>query len=243
MKAALIPLILLGLLQLRDHATAQQYYSFEEACRMSGQTTGPCAPKSEQEKALKCTMVAQNAFHPEKLPQGQCKLKLSPVLDIEVFVEMIGLPNIAKINDLKLTIAHFAGFHDAMAVTYQGLPMIVLDPQWAKSGTAETYLVLGHEAGHHFCGHLPDQDPITQKKRELEADRFSGAAIKRFEEYHGRPFLQDALNAAAKLYAGPERPGHPSPEARVEAIMLGYNSGSPCGGLSPGIRGYTAGPR
>ena len=243
MKIALIPLILFGQIQLIHHAAAQQYYSWEDACRMSGKTTGPCAPKSQHEEALECTKIVETAFHPEKLPGRQCKLKLSPVLDIEVFVEMIGLPNIAKINELKLTIAHFGGFGTAMAVTYKGLPMIVLDPQWAKSGTAETYLVLGHEAGHHFCGHHLDQDPITQKKRELEADRFSGAAIKRFEEYHGRPFLQVALNAAAKLYAGPERPGHPSSEARVEAIMLGYNSGSPCGGLSPGIRGYTAGPR
>jgi hypothetical protein len=242
-KAALIPLILLSLLQLRDHAAAQQHYSFEDACKMAGRTTGPCAPKSEQEETLDCSKIAGNAFHPEKIPGGQCKLKLSPVLDIEVFVEMIGLPNIAKINGLKLTIAHFEGYEGAVAAFYNGLPIIVLDPQWARSGTAETYLILGHEAGHHFCGHPLDADPIAQKKRELEADRFSGAAIKRFEEYHGKPFLEAALKAATRLYAGHESGSHPSQEARLEAVKLGYNSGSPCGNLSPGIRGYTAGPR
>jgi predicted metalloprotease len=121
--------------------------------------------------------------------------------------------------------------------------MIILDPEWAKSVTAEAYLVLGHEAGHHFCGHALDSDPMARKKQELEADQFSGAAIRRFEAYHGRAFLQDALQAATRLYSASETGSHPSRNARLDAITLGYNSGSPCGDLAPGVRGYTAGPR
>jgi hypothetical protein len=223
---------------------AQQYYSFEEACRMAGRTTGACAPKSQQETSLDCRKIASNAFHPEKFSGGRCKeVTLSPVIDVEVFVEMIGLPNISQINNMKMMIGHSVGYNNAAATFYEDNRIIIFDPQWAKSATAETYLILGHEAGHHFCGHPLNGDPIGQKKRELEADTFSGAAIKRFEEYHGRPFLQEAMKAAIRLYTGSESGSHPSPAARLEAVKLGYNSGSPCGNLSAGVRGYTAGPR
>jgi hypothetical protein len=156
---------------------------------------------------------------------------------------MIGLPNISKINDLKVTIGRSVGFMNAVALFNNGSRMIILDPEWAKSATAEAYLVLGHEAGHHFCGHVLNADPLARKRQELEADQFSGAAIKRFEAYHGRAFLQGALQAATTLYFASEGASHPPREARLEAIMAGYTSGSSCGTLSPGIRGYTAGPR
>ena len=244
MKMKLKYLILIsGSIVISESLLAQQYYTFEEACRMAGNTTGACAPKSQQEPELDCKKLAGNAFHSEKMLNGGCKKKvtLSPVIDDEIFVEMIGLSNISQINDLKLTIGRSVGLKNAVASFYDGLPIIVFDPRWARAATPETYLVLGHEAGHHFCGHSLEGDPITQKKRELEADRFSGAAIKRFEEYHGKPFLQGALKAAAKLYAGPETGSHPSLEARISAIRLGYDSGSPCGNLAPGIQGYSDG--
>ena len=222
---------------------AQQYYSFEEACRRGGQTTGACAPKSTQEQYLGCVKGDGNAFHAEKFDGGCIETTLSPSLDSEIFVELVGLPNINIINELQLTIGRGTNFKNAVALFYNKSRMIIHDPQWAKSSTAEFYLVLGHEAGHHFCGHVLGQDPLAIKRQELEADRFSGASIKRFEVYHGKAFLGDALKAAGRLYAASGSRSHPPQETRIDAIMLGYNSGSPCGNLAPPIRGFSPNPR
>lgn len=211
---------------------------------MAGQTKGPCAPKPRHEPSLGCVKLTGNAFHAEKSSGGPCiKTTLSPVIDSEIFVEMVGVPNISKINDLRLTIGRSVGFKNAVALVRNGSRIIILDPEWARSGTAEAYLVLGHEAGHHFCGHTLGGDPSARKKQELEADRFSGAAIKNFEAYHRRAFIQNALQAAARLYSKNGSGSHPPRKSRLQAIKLGYNSGSPCGNLSPGIQGYTTRPR
>jgi hypothetical protein len=224
-------------------ATAQQYYSFEEACRLGGQTTGACAPNSQREQNLGCIKCDGGAFHAEKVSEGCIKTTLSPVIDSELFVELMGLGNINSINALQLTIGRTANYNNAVACFHDASRMIIFDPKWAKSATAESYLVLGHEAGHHFCGHLLEQDPIRIREQELEADRFSGASIKRFEGYHSKSFLNDAITAANSMYSLLGKRSHPPRAARIEAIMLGYNSGSPCGDLAPGTPGFTAQPR
>ncbi len=201
--------------------------------------------------------LVKNAFHPEKISAGCRDANLSPVFDFEILIEMIGIPNAAAINELQLTILRSAGFNNASAVILdEPLPgepsaqgrtvkrLIVYDPEWVKAAPAEAYLILGHEAGHLFCGHdFRTLDPIARQDAELEADRFSGASIKRFETYHGRAFLNDALKAAARLYPAAGSHAYPPRAERVKAIMLGYNSGSACGNLAPGIRGYSPRPR
>ncbi|MBI1866939.1 MAG: hypothetical protein HYS06_01340 [Methylocystis sp.] len=230
---------------LTKSVTAQRTYTFEEACRMAGQTTGPCAPKSQQPQSPLCVEIGGNAFHAEKSPAlGNCiNTTLSPSADAEIFVELIGLPNIPKVNELQLTIRRASGFGNAVALFHEGARLIVYDPVWAKSVTAESYLVLAHEAGHHFCGHTIQGFRSSRKEAELEADRFSGASIRRFEAYHGRAFLDAALAAAERLYSEQGLRSHPPRSARIDAIMRGYNDGSPCGGLAPAIRGYSPNPR
>lgn len=240
-----------------DYAFAQRNYSFEEACRNGGWTTGPCAPKSGQRQSIGCMDIVKYAFHPERASASCNDATLSPVFDFEILIEMIGIPNAAAINELQLTILRSTGSQNASAVLLsEPLPgeegpqgptvkrLIVYDPDWVKAAPAEAYLVLGHEAGHHFCGHdLSNLDPIARQDAELEADRFSGASIKRFETYHGRAFLKDALQAATRLYTAAGSHSYPPRAERVKAIMLGYNSGSPCGNLAAGIRGYSPQPR
>ena len=202
-------------------------------------TTGACAPKAQQGFSLGCVKVTGNAFHAEKASSGCLQTTLSPAEDAEIFVELFGLPNLAKINELRLTIGRTSKFNNAVALFHNGSRMIVHDPAWARTATAEFYLVLGHEAGHHVCGHVLESDPFKRKQHELEADRFSGASIKRFEAYHGRSFLNEAVKAGTRLYSEAGSNSHPERVARIEAIMLGYNSGSPCGNLVEGIRGYS----
>jgi hypothetical protein len=246
MNALRAVMALLSLFLFSEGAAAQRQYSFEEACRMNGWTTGPCAPKSQQPQSPLCVDPVGKAFHAEKSSAtGRCiNTTLSPSGDVEVFVEMIGLPNIPKVNELKLTIRRSSNFNNALAlVRDEGGRMIIYDPEWAKSATAEAYLVLGHEAGHHFCGHTISDFQGSPKERELEADRFSGASIKRFEVYHGRAFLDAAIAAAEKLYSEQGSRTHPTRAARIDAVVLGYNDGSPCGNLAGGIRGFSPNPR
>lgn len=221
-------------------AVAQQHYTFEEACRRAGMTTGACAPKSQQPQSGMCTNVGRNAFHAEDYSGSGCtKVTVAPILDAELFIEMVGIPNASKINELGLTIGRSAGLKNAAAFFHDGSRWVAYDPEWAKAATAEAYLVLGHEAGHHFCGHTLEGAKIGPKERELEADRFAGASTKRFEIYHGKAFLDGALVAAERLYSIEGSRSHPARVARVEAVQLGYKSGSPCGNLAPAIRGYS----
>ncbi|MBB4398793.1 hypothetical protein [Bradyrhizobium sp. ERR14] len=231
------------LVLLANRGGAQQYYSFEEACRRAGVTTGACSPKPQQQPKIKSVRICQNAFHAEKSLSDGVEATLSPAIDSEIFVEMIGLPNIPKINELKLTIYRSIGYNNAVACFSDEARTIVYDPLWAQTATAEAYLILAHEAGHHFCEHTLGTLRTSPREAELEADRFSGAAIKRFETYHGKAFLDDALKAVARLYHEPGSQSHPPRVARVKAVMLGYNSGSPCGDLAPGIPGYSRQPR
>ena len=226
-----------------DYAAAQRTYSFEEACRNAGWTTGPCAPKRSQ--VPECVSIVSNAFHAKavSLAKDCIETTLSPVVDSEILVELIGIPNIAKLNELKITIRQTEGLDSAVAIFHREGRVIVLDPGWARSGSAEAYLTIGHEAGHHFCGHTLPSFQGNPHEKELEADSFSGAAIKRFETYHGKAFFREAIRAATRLYSEGGNRTHPPRAARIEAITLGYNSGSSCGGLAPAVRGHSPTPR
>ena len=208
-------------LSLGNGAAAQRTYTFEEACRKAGKTTGPCAPKSQQPQSPSCVKIGGNAFHAEKSPAlGSCtNTTLSPSADVEIFVELIGLPNIPKVNELQLTIRRASEFGNAVALFHEGGRLIVYDPVWAKSVTAESYLVLAHEAGHHFCGHTIRGFQSSPKETELEADRFSGASIRRFEAYHGRAFL-DAAESDAKRTVNPTQAGQQSDDCG-QLVMTG----------------------
>jgi hypothetical protein len=236
-----LPVLVWSLVACSSAFAQYKYDNWQDVCRHIGSSTGACAPKSQLERPLGCVRLVGNAFHAEKAGAGGCiETTLAPADDAQIFVELVGLPNTQKINELKLTIGRTTGFKNAVALFHNGSRMIVHDPAWARSARAEFYLVLGHEAGHHICGHTVGSAQASPQEAELEADRFSGASIKRFEVYHGRAFLGDALKAAERLYSAAGSRSHPPRADRVAAIMLGYNAGSPCGNLAPPIRGFTA---
>ena len=238
--------VVLGIVVVLDGtALAQRHYTFEEACRNAGMTTGACAPKDQQPQVSICANLGRSAFHAADYSGSGCtKVTLSPVLDVELFVEMVGIPNAGKINELRLSIGRSADLKNAAAFFHDdGMRWITYDPVWAKAATAEAYLMLGHEAGHDFCGHTLASAKVGPKERELEADRFAGASIKRFEVYHGKAFLDGALKAAERLFSLDGSRSHPPRSARLEAVMAGYKTGSPCGNLAPAIRGFSPQPR
>ncbi len=179
------------------------------------------------------------AFHEEKLREHKLRIEPSLTSDIEILVELIGLPNVSKINDLRLQIRRAHGFQNAASFEGQGCRTIVYDPEWAAGDTAEFYLVLGHEAGHHFCGHTVGNVRGNRLQTELEADQFGGAAIKQYEIYHGQKLFSRVYAAAQAKY--PEQGSflYPPRALRLEALRRGYEQGSPCGGLTRAIPGYS----
>ncbi len=181
------------------------------------------------------------AFHEDVFRDRKIKIEKPVVSDVEIFVELIGIPNFEKINALRLQIVRSAGLKNAAAYFGQGYRSIVYDPVWAASTTGEFYLALSHEAGHHFCGHVGGPQSA---QNELEADRFGGASIKRFETYHNRKFFEAVLAAAATRYPENGSAFYPSRASRLEALRKGYEQGSPCGNLAPVEQaGYSQGAR
>lgn len=165
------------------------------------------------------------AFHEDKFLDLNMKMEAAVVADAEILVELVGLPNVAKINALKLQIRRILGLKNAVALEGGGYRTIAYDPEWASGDTPGFYLALGHEAGHHFCGHSIGNVHGNRWQIELEADQFGGAAIRRLEVYHGQTLFAQVFAAATKKY--PEQGWflNPPRAARLEALRLGYEQG------------------
>jgi hypothetical protein len=88
-------------------------------------------------------------------------------------------------------------------------------------------LVMGHELGHHVCGHTAGLLSDNLWARELEADTFSGMAVR--SGSFGLN-IKDALEYASQLFSPNGSPTHPPAAQRLSAIIEGYRNGSPCVG-------------
>ncbi len=173
-------------------------------------------------------------------------LKKEPLTsDAEILVELVGLPNVSKLNALRLQIRRKVGLKDACALAEAGvLTTIVYDPDWAAGDTPAFYLTLGHEAGHHFCGHFVGGGHASWAENELEADQFAGASVKRFEVYHSQSLINRVLAAAAAKYPEQGTLLYAGRALRLDAIRRGYEHGSECGALAPVEQaGYSSGVR
>jgi hypothetical protein len=108
---------------------------------------------------------------------------------------------------------------------------VIYDPHFfgdASEGVASRYMVLGHEIGHHACGHTEGSRTPNNWKRELEADQYAGAALRRLERLRPAFNFQKELPSIRASFSMAGSRSHPPAEQRLEAILLGYRSGSPC---------------
>lgn len=177
------------------------------------------------------------AFHEEMFRDADIRIEPHAVIDVEILVELIGIPNLSKLNAQRLQIRRSIGIKNALSFYGQGYRSIAYDPNWAAVATPEFYLVLGHEAGHLFCNHVVGGGLGSRLDQELEADRFSGASIRRFEAYHNRSFFPAVLAAASMRYPETGPALYPSRASRIAALKTGYTQGSPCGDLAPVLQG------
>jgi hypothetical protein len=120
---------------------------------------------------------------------------------------------------------------NAFASIYNGKRYVVIGGP-IHSNYAMMTLVMGHELGHHVCGHTAgvlQRDPWA---KELEADTFAGLTIRGLEAKGGGwgITLQSALQYASQLLPAAGSATHPPLEQRIQAIIDGYNNGSPCVG-------------
>lgn len=134
------------------------------------------------------------------------------------------------------------GFNNACALVHNdGQRYVVVDPGlWSNSGSGMLgeMIIYGHEVGHHVCGHTIGMFRNQPWPKELEADRFAGAAIRAvhedieiadYRDIYEQFTLEAVKNAAWAVYgqfAG--GPTHPPADTRVAAVIDGYLNGSSC---------------
>jgi len=119
-----------------------------------------------------------------------------------------------------------SGLRNGFAVIASGVRYIVFDYDWYSIGdTAGHLLLVGHEVGHHVCGHTLGTMTNDPWAKELEADQFGGAAIRKL----GHPeLLREVISAAQRIYPIQGSTTHPPRAQRIAAITEGYNNGSLC---------------
>ncbi len=105
---------------------------------------------------------------------------------------------------------------NAIATIEDGNRVIIYDRELSPLvGYAGAMMIIGHELGHHFCHHLDKLDGSPHDK-ELAADRFAGAAMRKVGNS-----LSDALASVPVLDERPSR-SHPARADRVVSITDGW---------------------
>jgi len=99
------------------------------------------------------------------------------------------------------------GINNAFAAIRLGRRYIVLDPFWVQDHWARIFII-GHELGHHVCGHTAGVMRESPWPKELEADRFSGMVIHAMEQA-GYVTLQDALGNGMAMLSEQGSTSHP----------------------------------
>jgi hypothetical protein len=117
---------------------------------------------------------------------------------------------------------------NAFAAIRLGRRYIVLNPAWIQDHYARIF-ILGHELGHHICGHTAGIMRDQPWEKELEADRFAGMIIRAMER-SGNGSYQVAINNAMEVLSEYGSATHLPRSMRINATLQGYNYGSPCVG-------------
>jgi hypothetical protein len=143
----------------------------------------------------------------------------------DIYSAMDSLP-----KNFGLRMGRSVGINNAFAAIRGNWRYIVIDPAWLQGHYARIF-VIGHELGHHICGHTAGVMRDSPWDKELEADRFAGTVIRAMEK-KGMTTLQEAVGNAMEYLSQFPSATHPPREMRIQAAVEGYNGGSPCIGRS-----------
>lgn len=123
-------------------------------------------------------------------------------------IEMVNsIKNIIEVPDTFITV-NSPGFNNCAAMIYYGKKLIIYDPEFLyhiSNGQKHIMIsIIAHEIGHHLLGHTASvetknmhkiEDKLeVQRKRELEADYFSGIIMEKLGYS-----LNQALEGVSKL--------------------------------------------
>lgn len=127
-----------------------------------------------------------------------------------------------------LSLGRTSGINNAFAVIGKDGGRYVVIGTAFGGHSVENMITLGHEVGHHICGHTI-RNTSTPWEMELEADRISGVGLRGWVR-NGMGTLNDIVAAAYRVYTNINGTrSHPPQNLRVAAILNGYNEGtSPC---------------
>ncbi len=109
---------------------------------------------------------------------------------------------------------------NAVATICDGNKVIVYDRRLSQNvGYDGALAVIAHELGHHLCKHLgiKPANYTESHKRELEADRFAGATMRRIG------FTKETALSYLHLLAELPSESHPSRAERRAALLAGWN--------------------
>lgn len=105
---------------------------------------------------------------------------------------------------------------NALATVQEGNKLILYDRRLSSEvGGDGAMMIIGHELGHHYCGHLGKHGDPTL---ELEADRFAAAAMRK------AGMSLDAAMSVLPILAERPSKSHPGRDARVAAIKAGWKN-------------------
>jgi hypothetical protein len=94
-------------------------------------------------------------------------------------------------------------------------------------------IILGHEIGHHRCGHTTGARGRSAWERELQADRYAGAIAAKLHRKglmwdNPEEFLTVVGDSLVSQVVGGGSSSHPPAEMRAKAIRQGFYEGSDC---------------
>jgi hypothetical protein len=119
------------------------------------------------------------------------------------------------------------GLRNGFATIKEDRRWIVYDPAWygGSDYSGSRYLLMGHEIGHHMCGHVGLERTVANSwQRELEADRYAGSVIRRLTYLS----IQRELEQQHRVWSDYPSDSHPPFSMRAAAVTEGYDNGSPC---------------
>lgn len=139
---------------------------------------------------------------------------------------VMGILNKIGISETNFILKTCDETNNASAVFWKNKRYLILDEYFLdslnKNDTYWFYLfVLSHEIGHHLYGHtLTKSDLATSRNQELEADKFAGLIIRKFDGN-----LNNIKNALGSInHPKTNDSSHPIIKDRLNAAYLGYNS-------------------
>lgn len=139
---------------------------------------------------------------------------------IDEIIDVMNLKVNFEVREANVPNAGAVFFNNKRYILYN--PNFIKQIDRAAGNDWASISILAHEIGHHVKGHVFASHGGSSHANELEADEFSGLAMRRLGAS-----LEDAQVAMRMISANRASATHPAKPDRLEAIARGWNAGTP----------------